>query len=1049
MLKGFDSIGGVQIYWKFCEKTYLGPEKRVIYKDLIGPLADLYSYIIEYQARAICHLSKAQLSRGWENVAGGVDWDAMTSKIENSSNACKCHLTPLELREIRDHRDSVLQEIQASRKGIDMISDTLKETRRNYEDQKERSLFKTLASNYEDGKNYNPLRIPGTCEWFFQGDVLRNWRNSDRSSLLWISADPGCGKSVLSRALIDENRLSTNITTSTICYFFFKDGDERRMSATDALCALLHQIFAHDPTGTLIQNAINEHRKYDENLAQNFSELWRLFIKCVSSPVVGEIFCVLDALDECSVNSRDLIDKLKEFYSHPSSSTSKLKILITSRPYDNIEELFRKFPDTKAYWRLDGDEKSAEISEDINRVIDAKLEELTHSFLETDRQKISNRLKAMENRTYLWLHLTFDIIENSPCEYGRLSDIKTLLSTLPPETSKVYEKIMDRSTNEPWSETLLQIVLAASRPLSLDEAIRAFAIALAGYSVSSYASLEFWTVEQFKPLVKKLCGLINVYDSKLSFIHQTAREFFIKPRQSGKWEGRLSMLQSHKNMALICLSSLSHLDGQGSAKEIRAKFPLAHYSARHWMDHARLAETEEEVLNSVLKFLLEQSQSYADWGKLFDPDQPWKDEPHQDQYYKMATPLYYASLFGLQETAKSLLGKGADVNAEGGRYGNALQAASASGHKDIVALLLKEGADINAQSKGYGNALQAASSRNHKEIMQLLLIKGADVNMQGGRYGNALQAASAGGHKDSVALLLKEGADINAQSKGYGNALQAASAGGHQDVVQMLLDKKANVNVPGGGRYGNALQAASFSGYEGIVQLLLRNGADVNIEGGAYGNALQAASFSGHEEIVQLLLDNDADIKAQGGHYGNALQAASIGGHEGIVQLLLDNGADIKAQGGHYRNALRAASAGGHEGIVRLLLKKGVYYGNALQAASAGGHEGIVRLLLKKGVYYGNVLQAAAAGGHEGTVRLLLAESADMKIQNNDYRKALHEALERRHEGILQLLLTKSADIKGQSNYYRNVLHSGSPRDKAQLLLNMDSDVPGSHEEAI
>ena len=40
-----------------------------------------------------------------------------------------------------------------------------------------------------------------------------------------------------------------------------------------------------------------------------------------------------------------------------------------------------------------------------------------------------------------------------------------------------------------------------------------------------------------------------------------------------------------------------------------------------------------------------------------------------------------------------LLEKGADVNAQGGRFGNALQAASAGGHDKVVQMLLENGAN--------------------------------------------------------------------------------------------------------------------------------------------------------------------------------------------------------------------------------------------------------------------------------------------------------------------------------------------------------------------
>jgi ankyrin repeat protein len=66
------------------------------------------------------------------------------------------------------------------------------------------------------------------------------------------------------------------------------------------------------------------------------------------------------------------------------------------------------------------------------------------------------------------------------------------------------------------------------------------------------------------------------------------------------------------------------------------------------------------------------------------------------------------------------LNKGADVNAQGGFYGNALQAASFGGYQEIVVLLLNKGANMNTQGGRYGNALQVASFRGHQEIAALL-----------------------------------------------------------------------------------------------------------------------------------------------------------------------------------------------------------------------------------------------------------------------------------------------------------------------------------------
>ncbi|KAJ5899266.1 hypothetical protein N7495_004010 [Penicillium taxi] len=123
-----------------------------------------------------------------------------------------------------------------------------------------------------------------------------------------------------------------------------------------------------------------------------------------------------------------------------------------------------------------------------------------------------------------------------------------------------------------------------------------------------------------------------------------------------------------------------------------------------------------------------------------------------------------------------LLERGADVNAQDGYYGHALQAACSKGHDKIAQMLLEQGADVNSQGGFHGNALQAACYKGHDRIAQMLLERGADVNSQGGEYGNALQAACFEGHDRIAQMLLERGADVNAQGGFYENAQAQAQA---------------------------------------------------------------------------------------------------------------------------------------------------------------------------------------------------------------------------------------------------------------------------------
>jgi hypothetical protein len=118
--------------------------------------------------------------------------------------------------------------------------------------------------NYEQHKDINPGRVSGTCRWVLKNPQYRRWWNSCCNDLLWISADPGCGKSVLAKSLIDDDFKALSPTVS-LCYFFFKDKDEQNNLAA-ALCAILHQLFSQQPN--LLQYAVPSWERNGSKLQQ-------------------------------------------------------------------------------------------------------------------------------------------------------------------------------------------------------------------------------------------------------------------------------------------------------------------------------------------------------------------------------------------------------------------------------------------------------------------------------------------------------------------------------------------------------------------------------------------------------------------------------------------------------------------------------------------------------------------------------------------------------------------------------------------------------------
>jgi ankyrin repeat protein len=510
-----------------------------------------------------------------------------------------------------------------------------------------------------------------------------------------------------------------------------------------------------------------------------------------------------------------------------------------------------------------------------------------------------------------------------------INAIRSALKNLPKTLNETYARIL-MNIDEEYRENALRVLqwlVFSAVPLRIDEIAE---ILIAKPDSDSKVDIEERLFDPYDILIyfgalvtiQEPSGRELVSDAptaantsrELRLAHFSVQEYLISQCILSRGpEYGICETAANFSMAGTCLTYLFQFANLRSLPiDTLNSYPLAGYAAQYWAEHARKAGPEigSRGLDRRVVRVLDHEQFRTNWIQLYDPDAGWEEPQLEEQTRISATPLYYTCLLGLPGPAQILLKEGADVNAQGGYYGNALQAASAGGHEAIVKLLLEQGADVNVQGGGYyDNALQAASAGGHEAIVKLLLEQGADVNVQGGGYyGNALKAASAGGYEEIVMLLLNCGADVNAQGGDYyGTPLQAASAGAYEKIVMLLLQNGADVEAMGG-ICGNALQVASARGYDEVVRLLVQSGADVNAQGGYYGSALQAASARGYDTVVRLLVQSGADVNAEGGYYGSALQAASARGYDTAVRLLVESGADFNAQGGKYSQTILHAA---------------------------------------------------------------------------------------------------------------------------------------------
>ncbi|KAH7041613.1 uncharacterized protein B0I36DRAFT_345191 [Microdochium trichocladiopsis] len=157
-------------------------------------------------------------------------------------------------------------------------------------------------------------------------EIFASWQ-AQESAVLWVSADPGCGKSVLARYLVDE--VIPGSSNSIVCYFFFKDGFDDQKSLAGAVSCILHQLFIRNPT-LLTDEFLDEFRLDGDALLKSFRRLWHILLTA-SNQSTEQIVCVLDGLDEC-VGEAELVSTITGLYI-AENKPCRLKFLLTSRPY--------------------------------------------------------------------------------------------------------------------------------------------------------------------------------------------------------------------------------------------------------------------------------------------------------------------------------------------------------------------------------------------------------------------------------------------------------------------------------------------------------------------------------------------------------------------------------------------------------------------------------------------------------------------------------------------------------------------------------------------
>ena len=175
-------------------------------------------------------------------------------------------------------------------------------------------------------------RHEGSGLWFLQSDAFAKWR-TQRNSFLWLNGIPGCGKTILSSAVIKE--LDNTLPSEPLLYFYFTFNDTSKQTLESMVRSLITQLYykrrdTWSELDSLFSSCQNGHRQ------ATCESLCKALLHMIEQ--AKEVWLVLDALDECRTRrgppTEGLLSWIREVL---NSEQRNVHLLVTSRPEQDIE----------------------------------------------------------------------------------------------------------------------------------------------------------------------------------------------------------------------------------------------------------------------------------------------------------------------------------------------------------------------------------------------------------------------------------------------------------------------------------------------------------------------------------------------------------------------------------------------------------------------------------------------------------------------------------------------------------------------------------------
>ena len=454
--------------------------------------------------------------------------------------------------------------------------------------------------------------LDDSYRWILKNPDFREWHDSRQSQLLWVKGDPGKGKTMLLCGIINELKQSL-AKTNLLSYFFCQATDTRINNATAVLRGLLYLLVVQQPS--LISHIQKKHDHAGKALfedANAWIALSKIFTSILQDPNLGSTYLVVDALDECVVD----LPKLLDFIAQQSSASPRIKWIVSSRNWPDIEERLAKAGQGV---RLSLELNAESVSAAVDVFIQQKVLQLSQDkkYDSKTREAVQHHLSTNADGTFLWVALVYQNLKDVPKR-----NVRKMLSAFPPGLDSLYKRMMQQLCSSGDADICKEILAVAAtvyRPTTLEELV----------ALTEQLEGVLDDPDSIQEIIGQCGSFLTVRENTVYFVHQSAKDFLLAQASRDIFLSGQNAV--HRILAARSLQAMSatlkrdmyslHEPGYPIERvEPLQPDPLAssRYSCIYWVDHlcdwnpppsaADLVDLQDE--GSIYEFL---RQKYLYW----------------------------------------------------------------------------------------------------------------------------------------------------------------------------------------------------------------------------------------------------------------------------------------------------------------------------------------------------------------------------------------------------------------------------------------------------